>query len=285
MKKIFLLYFMCSIFWGFSQNNRIIITYETIYHSTKESDKKSSELLNLEILPTEQKSYFYSLSKIKQDSIYMKINATNDEEYKKELLDTVPKQNFDFIIEKKYTTLENFITEKFNTYYYQYSQKSNLKWKILNEIKMILNQQCRKAITYLGGREWEVWYSEELPIADGPYKFRGLPGVILEAKSTDGEYVFRSIAIYSTDKQTVVLPKRKIVKLKDFQEVLKYKRNYAKSPSALSRQQDISDGIKGAIVNGKEISMEESYRIIDEETWNWMKEYNNPIEKNDIWVK
>lgn len=29
------------------------------------------------------------------------------------------------------------------------------------------------------GRKWTAWFSLDIPISDGPYKFRGLPGLII----------------------------------------------------------------------------------------------------------
>jgi hypothetical protein len=41
--------------------------------------------------------------------------------------------------------------------------------------------ECKKATTNFRGRYWEAWYTEEIPIGQGPWKLCGLPGMILKA--------------------------------------------------------------------------------------------------------
>ena len=45
----------------------------------------------------------------------------------------------------------------------------------------VLGMECKKATTNFRGRYWEVWYTEEIPISQGPWKLCGLPGMILKA--------------------------------------------------------------------------------------------------------
>ena len=47
----------------------------------------------------------------------------------------------------------------------------------------VLGMECKKATTNFRGRYWEVWYAEELPISQGPWKLCRLPGMILKANS------------------------------------------------------------------------------------------------------
>ena len=56
--------------------------------------------------------------------------------------------------------------------------------------RSIKNYVCNKATVKLEGREYTAWYTSEIPISDGPYKFWGLPGLILKIADTQNHYEF-----------------------------------------------------------------------------------------------
>lgn len=60
----------------------------------------------------------------------------------------------------------------------------NLNWNLnKGETKKIGNYFCKKAILDWRGRKYTAYYTEEIPLSTGPYKFKGLPGMILEISS------------------------------------------------------------------------------------------------------
>ena len=63
---------------------------------------------------------------------------------------------------------------------------SEMVWEIGDSTKNVLGYECIQATTDYHGRVWTVWFTPEIPIQDGPWKFRGLPGLILEATTGDG---------------------------------------------------------------------------------------------------
>lgn len=54
----------------------------------------------------------------------------------------------------------------------------------------ILGYPVQKATTQYGGRKWIVWFASDIPIPDGPYKFFGLPGLILKVHDTGNNHIF-----------------------------------------------------------------------------------------------
>jgi len=63
-----------------------------------------------------------------------------------------------------------------------------MKWEFLNEQKKIGEYNCEKVKTTFRGRTYEIWYTSEIPMASGPWKFNGLPGLILSVKDLAGIY-------------------------------------------------------------------------------------------------
>lgn len=61
-----------------------------------------------------------------------------------------------------------------------------IKWQIMDEHKTIHNYYSQKAVGSFRGRKYEVYFTPEIPIHDGPLKFDGLPGLVLSVKSSDG---------------------------------------------------------------------------------------------------
>ena len=68
-------------------------------------------------------------------------------------------------------------------------------WQITAETDTINNYVCQKAICDFGGRTWEAWFTSELPFSDGPYKFSGLPGLILNIADTENHYSWKILSI------------------------------------------------------------------------------------------
>lgn len=71
----------------------------------------------------------------------------------------------------------------------------NFDWDLLEEDSLICEYPCKKAKTTFRGRTWIVWYTEEIPISDGPWKLCGLPGLILKAIDSKGDFSFSAYKI------------------------------------------------------------------------------------------
>ena len=63
-------------------------------------------------------------------------------------------------------------------------------WIYLPGDTTIRDYPCKKAITHFNGRQWSVWYTQEIPINEGPWKLWGLPGLILRATEDQGIFSF-----------------------------------------------------------------------------------------------
>lgn len=86
-------------------------------------------------------------------------------------------------------------------------------WKYVNGSKNILGYHCKKAICKFRGRDYIAYYAPEISISGGPFKFNGLPGLILEIYSEDGFIKFTA--------QKIVRDEKKSMKKFDDQWILK----------------------------------------------------------------
>ncbi len=79
---------------------------------------------------------------------------------------------------------------------YQYVEPvPNLKWKITPGTKTIMGYNCQCATVTFRGRDYEAWYTVDIPLSYGPWKFHGLPGLILEVTDSKNEFRFTANGI------------------------------------------------------------------------------------------
>ena len=68
----------------------------------------------------------------------------------------------------------------------------NFNWEFdENRDTTILEYSCQKATCKFAGRTYKAWYTTEIPVSEGPYKFRGLPGLIVRIADVNNEHVFQ----------------------------------------------------------------------------------------------
>jgi GLPGLI family protein len=70
-----------------------------------------------------------------------------------------------------------------------------MSWEHQADQKKILGYNCHSATTFFRGRNYMAYYTSDLAVKGGPWKFGGLPGLILEVVSSDAHYSFRAITI------------------------------------------------------------------------------------------
>lgn len=141
----------------------------------------------------------------------------------------------------------------------KYDDNIGLKWVLYGETKIISDVVCQMAATNKFGRRWIAYFAKDsyqIPI--GPYKFGGLPGLIVELYDTKDDYHFTLTGI--AKEKTAFVFNLDGYKNYTKQQYLKAKDNLEYSPS---RFPDM-----GAEMNIKNRIMLERIK----------KMHNNPIE-------
>lgn len=85
--------------------------------------------------------------------------------------------------------------EKYNAYYTEPTGMQ--KWTVGAETQLILGHKCQKATCNWRGRNFVAWFASDIPVRLGPWKFNGLPGLILKVYDTEKLYVYEAVSLRS----------------------------------------------------------------------------------------
>lgn len=123
------------------------------------------------------------------------------------------------------------------------------KWNITNETKQIASYTCTKATTKFRGRNYEAWFTDEIPTQTGPWKMHGLPGLILEVYDADHLIVIQAQKINAQSlgkEQTDVINKIQEAKTIRFKE---YNQLFTEHMKEMFRQMmtKMPEGFSGAV--------------------------------------
>lgn len=80
--------------------------------------------------------------------------------------------------------------------YYKYQEPFVLgEWNFTDTTATVCGYVCNMATIEYGGRSWKAYYTNDIPVSFGPWKFGGLPGLILQVEDTSGAFSFKAIQI------------------------------------------------------------------------------------------
>lgn len=76
----------------------------------------------------------------------------------------------------------------------------SLQFTILPDTMSIGGYVCNVATTHFAGRDYKLWYTLDIPLPFGPYKFGGLPGLILKVEEANNLYIWEMISFANVKK-------------------------------------------------------------------------------------
>jgi len=98
---------------------------------------------------------------------------------------------FQFYVYKDYKKEKITVTDNISGNFFIYEEELKPQdWTVLEDTINILGYICQKAVCDYRGRSYEAWFTSEIPISEGPYKFYGLPGLIVKLEDTESHYSF-----------------------------------------------------------------------------------------------
>lgn len=242
-----------------------MFVYDYTYKPDSLSENSEKEPMFLWI--NNKQSTFASYERLTTDSLYVHDKNTD-----------FTKGKIFWKINKSLSSGE--ITETQYSYPVMYSFPDDIKlsWELINETKTSFGYTLYKAKTRFRGRIWEAWYCPKIPISDGPFKFKGLPGIIFEISDTRNAHSFSLIKLYKTNldvsglKSSLFIDKQQRISKKEY---LKLKKIELDDPAR---------GFKADVYSGKIVLKDrdpnEIIRGIEKKALEDRKKNNNPIELN-----
>lgn len=293
MKNTVLLFVVFSAFVQ-AQTNRFFYEYKFIPDVNNKDDVKK-EMMQLDITP--KGSSYYSYDKFISDSTIVadveKQTKSGSGNIQINRHDKPGQINYKVV--KDYPDFRTYLSTKISTDQYKVKEDQKPVWKILPDKQKIGEYMAQKATTSYGGRDWIAWFTAEIPFQDGPYKFYGLPGLIVKMEDTTGSHIMtlvgnKKIQNPSSDAE-FKLPAGMVmlgvggkeieVTEDQFRKVWKA---YVNDPSKNMRQMMAGNGdmkmtFKFKDAGGKEISdPNQVLRAMEKSTKERLAKDNNPIE-------
>lgn len=138
---------------------------------------------------TDKKSLYRDYLTVSQDSVLkIEVEKMQKAGVFKDLSKSFQMPKFAYKITKEYPTMKVNFSERMLNSVFGYNEEPKFNWKISNDKQKIGEYEAQKATTEFGGRKWTAWFTESIPFPDGPYKFSGLPGLIVKIEDAEKNF-------------------------------------------------------------------------------------------------
>lgn len=158
-----------------------------------------------------------------------------------------------------YATMPMYLG-KYNSYYTEpYPQQ---QWKMGSETTIILGHKCQKATCHWRGRDFVAWFAPDIPVKAGPWKFGGLPGLILKVADSTGTYRFEAVQI-SSKKSPIYKFDFRSYSASTREKVWKWHKQFNENWWKASDYHKASFDAAGHVVVGEAVSIHTPYKPLE----------------------
>jgi GLPGLI family protein len=119
--------------------------------------------------------------------------------------------------------------------YYYSENMAEQNWNLYEDTLTVAGYLCQKAACRFRGRDYTAWFTADIPVNNGPWKFGGLPGLILKVYDADKLYIFECAGI---ENHKIKYP----IEMFDYKKYLKIKRE-----KLLKLQRSVNEDYIGTI--------------------------------------
>lgn len=287
MKKIAFLFLFFGLMVS-AQNTRVIYEYKFRPDSSK-SDSLKTEWMYLDI--SKNGSKYYSKNSFESDSIVAESIKKQMASGARSISVSRNSQGGEVKdeVEKTYPDYQIYLISSLGNDAYKVLEDRKPEWKISPDKKQISSFKVQKATTDFAGRKWIAWFTTDVPVQDGPYKFSGLPGLIVEISDESASHKMELKGIkkiatiqmedFDTKGKDIPFTRKKPLDVSR-KQYLKQLKQYENDPVQGMREILAQPNSKVKInVNGTEISdPKEVLRYMEKDARDEMKKDNNKIE-------
>ncbi|MDN3692201.1 GLPGLI family protein [Chryseobacterium tructae] len=199
-KKLFQLSLLFLSILFYSQSGKKEVLHENFTYqlkaklNTQTADYVHEEFFSLHV--GENRAFFASTQSLKKDTVMANSIVSTQNPDGSIVMGfktgtSLPKTRFSYTIIQTNEKVQYFQQVGMSVLTYKEPVIGN--WKLMDESKVINTMNCKKATVTYKGRNWIAWYSTEIPLPYGPYKFSGLPGLIIKLSDEKDEYDFELV--------------------------------------------------------------------------------------------
>lgn len=265
MKKLFPLLLFPLMFSA--QTHRFIYEYQMKPDSTATSMRTNNMILDIN--PDDVKFYEYAYAE--NDSLNKVRN------YRNTIWNDTPalKRTKNSDKNTNYSLMDEF---------YSFETEDPITWKLHNDTKTEGSYTLQKATANFGGRSWIAWFSKDIAVNEGPYKFRGLPGLVFSVEDSKMQHVFKLIKSYKLEKT---------YDTSEFLESFAFKKALPVNEKVIMRKKleffnnplkDFAENFKNSngegtfSVMGTQVKSMDQFKELNKRVQDMMRRENNPIE-------
>lgn len=116
-------------------------------------------------------------------------------------------------IYKNYPDGKLMLTNKIMNDFFSYEEDlPEFEWNLGDSTSTLLGYPVQMATCSFRGREYVAWFTPEIAVSEGPWKFRGLPGLILKVADTRNQYVYEMTGITQPQNTPILFKEYKYLK-------------------------------------------------------------------------
>lgn len=233
---------LCLLCWGAAAQE--VYDIQAVYTMTYQADSNDIETrstMEMELLVNDNNSLFQVLKQRQKDSVlYFHQPDMAERSSIGGGIIAKPIHKFSYKIIKEDRTIKVYdsafglnLNGKDILYVYEESMDF-LPWQIKEDTLHFADWICQKAELEYGGRRWTAWFAPDVPVFDGPYKFAGLPGLIIKITDEKEFWDFELLSLKQVFiKHAINFQKWFVFEEKSKKELYQDRRDFQKSLPAL----------------------------------------------------